>query len=210
MMNAVNPRAIAAFYGLFCIFYISCVASSCAKTVNAMNYELLTKSDIHVTPAKYRIGRDDKLAVYVKEQKDLSAEYVVSSVGTITLPFVGIVEVKDLTTQQLAAKLKTALNQYVKDPEISVTISQIANFRVLFAGQFNRPGELMLPLETTLLRGVLLAGGLGNFASGRIIIMRKNPKDTLSRYAFEWDDIINGNNKFDQFYVTNNDIIYAE
>jgi len=65
--------------------------------------------------------------------------YLVSTENTITVPNLGAISTANLTTQQLATKLKTILTEgdYLKNPTVNV---RLINAKVTILGEVNQPG----------------------------------------------------------------------
>ena len=74
----------------------------------------------------YVIGPQDVIYVGVFRNADFSRAYGVGADGKIILPLVGPVEAAGQTTQNLAARIGEALSVYIKDPEVTVMVQQVA------------------------------------------------------------------------------------
>ena len=76
--------------------------------------------------AAYVIGPQDVIYVRVFRNADFIGSYVVLADGKIILPLVGPIEAAGQTTQKLGARIKEALSAYIKDPDVTVTVQQVA------------------------------------------------------------------------------------
>ncbi|MEA3489010.1 MAG: polysaccharide biosynthesis/export family protein [Candidatus Omnitrophota bacterium] len=84
----------------------------------------------------------------------------VSAKGTIVYPYVGEVEVINMTEAEVAEKLEKLLEKdYVRAPEVSVTIIASPGYWML--GDVNAPGRynMIMDRETTLNEAIAIAGG---------------------------------------------------
>src|SRR5262245_53744760 len=70
----------------------------------------------------YRLGPGDIIAVRVQGQPEYSKDQIkVSPVGAIYLELLGDVAVAGMTIEQTKEFLTKALNEYLKDPKVSVS-----------------------------------------------------------------------------------------
>lgn len=114
-----------------------------------------------------------------------------NSRGEISLPYVGTINLKGLTTIEAEAKLKIQLKKYVTDPQIFVSLTGDLGGSVLVAGDVNKPGRYStLEGPLTLLDAVVLAGGPKLEPYLVDVVVRNGAK--VSRYNYE--DLLNGMN----------------
>lgn len=129
----------------------------------------------------YRIGATDVLEIGVfqwemsEETKTLSPR--VSQQGTISLPLIGDLMVKDKTVGEVRRMIKDALKGgFIKDPRVSVVIKEFRSKRVSVVGSVKDPGMYTLRQNVTRLLDILsLAGGLSESAGQRLRVVRTRP-----------------------------------
>jgi polysaccharide export outer membrane protein len=102
--------------------------------------------------AQQRIAVGDKLNVVVSDSKELTGEYVVSTDGTILMPFIGAVEVLGLTTDAAAAKIRKILadQRVLLDPRVSVILSGEPPKVASVTGAVQKPGDYPVTTTSTL------------------------------------------------------------
>ncbi len=105
-----------------------------------------------VFAAEYIIGEGDTLAISVWGEKELSISVKVRPDGKITLPAVGEVAAANLTSDQLQSVLTTKLKGIVKNPVVTVTVTDITNNKVYIFGGGVSPGVASLTQRATLLQ----------------------------------------------------------
>ncbi|HRH75985.1 MAG TPA: polysaccharide export protein [Cellvibrionaceae bacterium] len=118
----------------------------------------------------YKIGVGDSLQVNVWRNPELSMAVVVRPDGKISLPLVGDVAAAGQTSTVLATQLATALNNFVRSPQVTVIVTNPVSTdfqrRVRVTGAVHSPQSLPYREGMTVLDLVLLAGGTSDFASG--------------------------------------------
>ncbi len=125
---------------------------------------------------EYRIGPKDLLeitALNVQEINKLSVR--VSEVGKISLPFVGEVEVNNLTKTEVEQRLASLLleKKYVINPQVTVFIREYSSKQVSVLGAVEKPGPYSLLGRQTILNIISQAGGLTRDAGNEIIVIRQ-------------------------------------
>ena len=121
----------------------------------------------------YTLDSGDKLRIVVFGQDTLSNNYTVDAQGTVSLPLVGAVEARGLTTSQLGSAIAARLRSgYVRDPSVAVEIETYRPFFVL--GEVTFPGQYPYVPNMTVENAIAIAGGFTPRASkDKVSITRK-------------------------------------
>ena len=111
--------------------------------------------------AEYRIGVGDKLDVRVFQVDDLSfQELVVDTSGNIGMPLIGAVCAAGRTASEMASDIAVRLAaQYLRDPQVTVTVKQAASQKITVDGAVTKPGVYEMRGSTSLLQAVAMAEG---------------------------------------------------
>jgi polysaccharide biosynthesis/export protein len=117
--------------------------------------------------------------VTVFGEPTLSQNATVLPDGTITYPLVGQLDVGGDTVKAATLKLTGALQQYVKDPIVSIAVTQLGSYDVLVLGDVKTPGKYVLPSSARLADAIAAAGGLdvvnGDYPDARVSIDNAPP-----------------------------------
>jgi polysaccharide export outer membrane protein len=100
----------------------------------------------------YVIGEGDTLQISVWGEKDLSLSVKVRPDGKITLPALGEVTAANTTAKNLQLTLTGKLKNVVKNPIVTVIVTDIANNKVYIFGGGVKSGVYSLAQRTTLLQ----------------------------------------------------------
>jgi polysaccharide export outer membrane protein len=108
--------------------------------------------------APYQLDAGDQLRVIVFGQDDLSNTYIVDQAGKISMPLIGAVPARGMTTAAIEAEVGRRLrNGYLRNPDISVEVSQ---YRPFFAmGEVGNPGQFAFIPGMTIQQAIAVAGG---------------------------------------------------
>ncbi|WP_299200257.1 polysaccharide biosynthesis/export family protein [uncultured Amphritea sp.] len=120
----------------------------------------------------YQLGSGDMVKITVFGEEELSIETRLSDAGTISYPFLGELEVLDLTTSELSSKIANGLaNGYLLNPNVNVTVLEYREFFI--NGEVKKPGSYPFQPGLTLQKAVAIAGGFTERASkSKIFIQR--------------------------------------
>ena len=162
-------------------------------------------SALPIDPKTYVIGPEDVLYIKVWRENDFTGPAGVRPDGKITMSLIGDVQAAGLTPERLAAQLKQALSDLIKNPDVTVTVAQVNSKRFTIQGEVNRPGVFPLVLPMKVFDALGLAGGFKEFANKKdIIIIRESSK---KRIKFNWNDILKGKKLEQNIFLENGDII---
>jgi polysaccharide biosynthesis/export protein len=152
-------------------------------------------SSVKAHDSSYVIGNDDKLAISVWKEPDLTKSIPVRSDGKISLPLVGDIQAAGQTPLQLEAAISSRLKNYITVPEVTVIVEQINSKKYNILGQVGRPGAYPLTLSTTIMDAIAAAGGFKDFAKTKgVYILRQNSDGTQTRLNFNYKEFIKGKN----------------
>jgi polysaccharide biosynthesis/export protein len=122
---------------------------------------------------EYRVGPRDVLDVVIWGQPDLSQRYSVSGDGFIEFPLVGRVKVDELTTTEIAQRLRERLDKdYLVNPQIRVSVAEYLAKKVFVLGEAEKPGPYVLTGPLTLWEVLSHAGGPSKLAGNQLILVR--------------------------------------
>jgi polysaccharide export outer membrane protein len=115
------------------------------------------------SPQTYRLAPGDRLAVVVFGQAEFSGDMLIDSVGSIRLPFVGPIEVANLTVAEAQKRIVDRLAQGILNkPIVNVQISELSPIFVL--GDVRTAGAQPFKFGMNVKAAVAVAGGFGVIA----------------------------------------------
>lgn len=119
----------------------------------------------------YTLAGGDKLRVVVFGNLNLGGEFTIGGSGFISLPLIGDVDVRGLTSTQLQSRIAAQLaNGYLKDPRVAVEVLSTRPFYIL--GEVNHPGEYQFADGLTVRAAIAQAGGYTYRAKTRVVLIK--------------------------------------
>jgi polysaccharide biosynthesis/export protein len=108
--------------------------------------------------APYTLDAGDRLRVVVFGQEGLTSSYAVDPSGRITMPLIGAVPARGLTTAELQQSIAGRLRQgFVREPHVAVEVETYRPFFIL--GEVTAPGQYAYVPNMTVETAVAIAGG---------------------------------------------------
>jgi polysaccharide biosynthesis/export protein len=153
----------------------------------------------------YIIGAEDILRVVIWNNTPMSGEFPVRPDGAISIPLLGDVMVADKTPQQVEEEIARKLveGQLIRDPHVSVGLTAVHSKKYYIQGEVAKPGAYDLVVPTTIMEGLVNAGGFREFANTRgIRILRGNQE-----FKFNYKQVSHGKNREQNIYLEPGDQI---
>lgn len=142
--------------------------------------------------AEYRIVPGDKLRIEVYKDAQLSQSLQVRPDGKITLPLLGDLPASGMTSIELRDRIATALKEYINNPMVTVIVAEAVQPTVYVMGEVNKPGNVTLQPQMTVLQALAMAGGFTEWAKTKDIrVLRKSPGG-LQTIAFNYKSAVKG------------------
>jgi polysaccharide export outer membrane protein len=179
-----------------------------AKIPETREYKIMTNDVINivVTPNKGAL----LVEMGTNNSNTLVAKNVTATVeydGTVKLPILGRVFLKDLSMREAELFLEERFKEFYVDPYVQITI--INKRVILFPGYSGAARVITLPYQnTTLTEAIAMSGGItGNGKAHRVKLIRGNPANP-DIYLIDLSTI--EGMKAGNIVLQGNDIIYVE
>ncbi|MBZ5638229.1 MAG: polysaccharide biosynthesis/export family protein [Acidobacteriia bacterium] len=121
----------------------------------------------------YGIGIEDVLRVSVWGETALDLRARVRPDGKITVPLVNDIKVEGLTPEQVRQEITRRLSNYIREPNVTVSVEEINSFRVYVLGEVTRQGPINLFRPARILQVIASAGGITQYSKKEITILRE-------------------------------------
>jgi polysaccharide export outer membrane protein len=142
---------------------------------------LLFAGDLPDKYPQFLIGPGDLLNITVYGEDDLPEAFLVESSGTIVFPLVGEISFEGLTQALASQRLALALSKYEKDPQVTVLVTDSAQYNISILGNVAHPGKYRIRGVPNLLSAISEAGGPVEHSSlNNTVLVRGNTRTTLN------------------------------
>jgi polysaccharide export outer membrane protein len=169
----------------------------------------------------YVLGPDDEIAIHAIDAPEIPDKPIlIGTNGNITLSLIGRVKAAGLTVEQLETELNTQLKQYVKDPQVSITVAEFRSQPVSVFGAVTNPGVIQLRGRKTLYEALSMAGGPRETRGSTLTVTRRrengeiplpgatvDPTGQFSVVELNVSEILEGKNPATNIEIKPNDVI---
>lgn len=139
----------------------------------------------------YTIGPGDRIQIIVYDEDDLSFdEILINSSGMFDFPYLGEIQVKGKTSQQLKKLIDTGLRgDYLINPKVMVNF--IAFREIYVNGEVKRPGGYPYQPGLTVDKAIALAGGFTDRASRKKVQLTPSGRKDGQQRSASLDEKVN-------------------
>lgn len=156
---------------------------------------------------EYRIGPEDILHISVWKEDDLDRKVLVRPDGGISFPLAGDLQVSGRTPLEVQDEIRSRLQRFVPDAEVTVAVEEISGYTVFVLGEVNQPGQFTLGRYVDVVQALTLAGGVTPYASDRNIRVLRRQDGQEVTYSFDYRDIQRGRNLKQNIILQSGDVV---
>jgi polysaccharide biosynthesis/export protein len=122
----------------------------------------------------YVLGPNDQVLIRAAGVADINDQpFRINAEGQLELPTIGNVQAAGRTIQDLENEITNRLREFVREPQVYISLVQFRSEPVFFVGDFRNPGVYPLQGSRTLVEMLTAVGGILPSAGRRIRITRR-------------------------------------
>lgn len=143
----------------------------------------------------YRLGPEDVISVSVFGQDRYSRSGItIPPSGRISLALVpGGLFVNGKTVDEVAELIRKRYDEYIIDPEVTVSLDKAASYRYSIVGDVAQPGIRLMNRRMTVTEAIAEAGGVLNTGDkSRVTVLRRQPDNQMQQIAVNVSNIYKG------------------
>jgi polysaccharide export outer membrane protein len=132
--------------------------------------------------------------------------YTVNEKGFLSLPVLGEIKAKGLTTVEVAKAISDSVKHMLNNPMVAV---RFVNSNITILGEVTRPGTYSYTNENlSLFRAIGLAGDVTEYGDRRQVILIRENEKRIHKYKLDLtrDDLFQS----EYYYLRPNDILYVQ
>jgi polysaccharide export outer membrane protein len=110
----------------------------------------------------------------------------------ISMPLLNDVQAAGSTPMKLAETITEKLTTFIRDPQVSIVMTEVNSQRVYLLGEVAKPGPIPLLPDLTVLQAISTAGGLSQFADAKKIYVLRTEAGAQRKIAFNYKKALKG------------------
>ncbi len=169
-----------------------------------------TQTPFRITPrSEYVIGVGDKMDVVFLFHTNLTTRgLLVRRDGRISLPYVGDQMAAGITPMTLDSVLTVRFAEILRDPNISVIVTETAPQKIFVLGEVRLPGAYEVKDDVSVLQSVALAGGFTNEALPRhAVLIRREGLSRIVGIEIDLQSVMDGSGMSNDILLRNYDVV---
>lgn len=144
---------------------------------------------------EYHLGPEDVISVEVFAQPAYSKTGIVipptSKIGYPLIP--GGIFVGGKTVEQVSEEIKKKLDEYIIDPQVTVTLDKVGSARFSVLGKVATPGIKLMNRRYNVYEAVAEAGGIAKEGDKkRVLLVRMNSQGEFTQTVINFDKMLSG------------------
>ncbi|MDA9062941.1 polysaccharide biosynthesis/export family protein [Candidatus Pelagibacter sp.] len=178
--------------------------------VKELKYSIKQFSNIYNYNYEYALGSSDVISINLTNTDDVDGSYIISPDGNIDLPFVGKINVENLTLTETKKELISVLKKYYKDYDLQVKIEEFNSSKVYILGAVKTQLTINLNQKPIKLIDAAIQANYNPNASDK----NYGNKGLLRRdnqvYKVDINNIFQSMDTKDNFYLKKNDVLFVD
>lgn len=158
----------------------------------------------------YRLGPEDVISVDVFNQDRYSRKGItIPPSGRISLSLIpGGVFVNGKTVDEVAEFIKKKYDEYIIDPQVTVSLEKASSYRYSVIGDVGQPGIRLMSHRMTVTEAIAEAGGVLNTGSkSKIVVLRRQSSGVLAQIPVNLSAIYKGKAADNVYLVPGDQIV---
>ena len=180
------------------------------SNVKEIKYSIKQFSNIYNYKYEYALGSSDKVSINLTDTDDIDGSYIIGPNGDIDLPFVGRINILNLTLIKTKEKIISVLKKYYKNYDLQVEIEEYNSSKVYILGAVKNQVTIDLnqkPIK--LIDAAIQANYNPNSADknyGNKGLLRRDNKV----YKIDINSIFQSIDTKDNFYLKKDDVLFVD
>lgn len=176
----------------------------------SLNTQTVTGAREKTADLDYIMGPGDTLEISVWNNPELTKTMRIRPDGRISFPLVGEITANGKTSTELTEAMELALVKYIKEPRVSVIVTDYKSKNILVLGNIKKPGLYQYEGNMTILDAIGKAEGYDKFAKLRsVVVIRDSNSDAPQFYIADLYKAVHDGDTVDNITLLPKDIVYV-
>jgi len=154
------------------------------------------------------LGPGDTIQITVYRHDDLNTTTQIDNSGKITYPFIGDIQAGGLSVFQLRDNIRDGLSEYIKKPQVAVSVTAVRSQKVYVLGEVGKPGVFAFQTPMSAIESISLAGGFTIHAQDKSVMVIRGDKDNPQLIKLDLRSALRGGNLSQNIQLQAEDIVF--
>ena len=178
--------------------------------VKELKYSISNFSNIYNYKYEYALGSSDVISINLTDTDDIDGSYIINPDGNVDLPFVGKINIDNLTLTETKKKLISVLKKYYKNYDLQLKIEEFNSSKVYILGAVKNQLTINLNQKPIKLIDAAIQANYNPNSSdknyGNKGLLRRNNQV----YKIDINNIFQSMDTKDNFYLKKDDVLFVD
>ena len=178
--------------------------------VKELKYSINSFPNIYDYKYEYALGASDVISINLTDTDDLDGSYTIGPNGNIDLPFVGKININNLSLNDAKKKLTSALKKFYKNYDLQVKIDAFNSSKIYILGAVRNQITINLNQKPIRLIDAAIQANYNPNSETKSFgskgLLRRNHKV----YKIDINNIFKSTDTKDNFYLKKDDVIFVD
>ena len=180
------------------------------KKVKEIKYSINRFPNIYNYKYEYALGPSDVISVNLTDTDDIDGSYIIDPNGNVDLPFVGKININNLTLTQAKDKFISVLKKYYKNYDLQLTISEFNSSKVYILGAVKNQITIDLNQKPIKLIDAAIQAEYSPNSSDKNFGNKGLLRRDNEVYKIDINNIFQSMDSKDNFYLKKNDVLFVD
>ena len=178
--------------------------------VKEIKYSINKFPNIYNYKYEYALGPSDVISVNLTDTDDIDGSYIIDPNGNVDLPFVGKININNLTLTQAKDKFISVLKKYYKNYDLQLIISEFNSSKVYILGAVKNQLTIDLNQKPIKLIDAAIQAEYSPNSSDKNFGNKGLLRRDNEVYKIDINNIFQSMDSKDNFYLKKNDVLYVD
>ena len=181
-----------------------------SSNIKEIKYSIRQFSNIYNYKYEYVLGSSDVISINLSETEDIDGNYIIGPNGSIDLPFVGRVNIKNFTLNEAKQKLISVLKKYYRNYDLQVKIEEFNSSKVYILGAVRNQITIDLNQKPIKLIDAAIQANYSPNSSSKDFGNKGFLRRDNEVYKIDLNSIFQSTDTKDNFYLKKDDVLFVD
>ena len=181
-----------------------------SSNIKEIKYSIRQFSNIYNYKYEYVLGSSDVISINLSETEDIDGNYIIGPNGSIDLPFVGRVNIKNFTLNEAKQKLISVLKKYYRNYDLQVKIEEFNSSKVYILGAVRNQITIDLNQKPIKLIDAAIQANYSPNSSSKDFGSKGFLRRDNEVYKIDLNSIFQSTDTKDNFYLKKDDVLFVD
>jgi polysaccharide export outer membrane protein len=192
-------------------FIFLLLINGCATTdsISKGSEEAVQPTSKEIKLTEFILGPGDRVEIMVYRHDDLKRTVQIDASGKITYPLVGDIQAEGMSIFQLRDKIRDGLSEYIKEPQVTISVTAVQSQKVYVVGEVGKPGVFAFDTSMSALEAISSAGGFTKDAKDSSVMIIRGNRDNPQLIKLDLESALKKGNVAQNIQLQGGDIVFV-